>query len=129
MFEKNVGGRPYKVIDQKMFEGMCQILCTQVEICSLLEVDTDTINTWCMRTYGAGFSDTYKRLSATGKMSIRRMQFQEAMKGNTAMLIFLGKTILKQSEFDEADDLPDFKLSYSIPDKEVDKIGSGENEA
>ena len=117
----NKGGRPHKFIDQRQFEGMCQILCTQEEICHLLDCDSNTIDDWCQRSYGEGFSDSYKRFSAGGKMSIRRAQFKHALEGNTALLIWLGKTVLKQSEHErDPANLPDFTLNYSIPDPDLD---------
>ena len=43
------------------------------------------------------FSDTYKKKSATGKMSLRRMQWKLAEK-SYAMAIFLGKQYLGQKD-------------------------------
>ena len=57
-----------------------------------------TIERWCKRTYELGFADAYKKFSATGKTSLRRHQFDLAKKGNAAMLIWLGKQYLGQSD-------------------------------
>ena len=43
------------------------------------------------------FADTFKKYSAKGKTSLRRMQFKLAEK-SAAMAIFLGKNYLGQSD-------------------------------
>ena len=94
----NKGGRPRKEIDQNTFEGLCEIQCTLQEIAGVLRVSEDTVERWCERTYELGFADAYKKFSATGKTSLRRQQFELARKGNAAMLIWLGKQYLGQTD-------------------------------
>ena len=94
----NKGGRPRKEIDQSFFEGLCEIQCTLEEIAHVLHVSEDTIERWCKRTYELGFADAYKRFSACGKTSLRRVQFNVALQGNPTMLIWLGKQYLSQRE-------------------------------
>ena len=65
-------GRPKKVINQKLFENLCGIQCTEAEICGVLECSADTLNRWCKRTYKMTFADTYKSKSQVGKSSLRR---------------------------------------------------------
>ena len=90
-------GRPRKEINQKLFENLCGIQCTEVEICSALECSEDTINRWCKRTYGTTFAETYKSKSQRGKSSLRRAQFRLAKK-NATMAIWLGKQYLGQKD-------------------------------
>lgn len=90
-------GRPRKEIDQKLFEHLCGIQCTEVEICAALECSEDTLNRWCKRTYKATFAETYKSKSTRGKSSLRRMQFKLAEK-NASMAIWLGKQYLGQRD-------------------------------
>lgn len=112
---KNKGGRPKKEIDEKLFKNLCLIQCTQEEICNVLDIDSNTINAWCKRTYKECFSDAYKRLSAGGKMSLRRAMFDKAVNngGNVAMMIWLSKQYLGMSEkiVDESTD-----FAYSVPE-------------
>ena len=96
------GGRPTKQVDQRTFEALCNILCTKDEICGILDLDEKTLTRWCKDTYDMGFSDIYKKLSATGKMSLRRSQFELAKK-SAAMAIFLGKNYLGQRDHYEVD--------------------------
>ena len=90
-------GRPRKEIDQKIFENLCGIQCTEAEICSVFDCCEDTLNAWCKRTYGETFSDTYKKKRQLGKPSLRRRQWELAKK-NASMAIFLGKQYLGQSD-------------------------------
>jgi len=90
-------GRPPKNIDQKTFENLCKIQCTEREIAGIFECDIDTVNNWCKRTYNTTFSDTYKMFSDQGKASLRRLQMKLAEK-NAGMAIFLGKQYLGQTD-------------------------------
>lgn len=93
----NPTGRPRKEIDQKTFENLCKIQCTESEIAGIFECSIDTVNLWCKRTFGMTFTDTYKRFSDQGKASLRRTQFKLAEK-NPSMAIFLGKNLLGQTD-------------------------------
>lgn len=96
--EKNIGGRPRLEISAKTFEGLCSINCTKEEMCGVLGCDEKTLTKWCKETYGEGFSDIYKKKSANGKASLRRMQFKAAESGNATMQIWLGKQYLGQKD-------------------------------
>ena len=111
---KNLGGRPRKEIDIKMFEGLCKLQCTKDEICGLLEIDEKTLTAWCQRTYGMGFSDIYSKKSATGKMSIRRYQMQLAEQLNPTMLIWLGKQYLGQRDKQEIDATANMNITIKL---------------
>ena len=94
--------RPSIEIDKNAFEKLCGIQCTLEEIASFFGCCDDTINNWCKKTYGESFSGIYKKKSAAGKMSLRRIQFKLAEK-NTSMAIFLGKQYLGQKDVIETD--------------------------
>ena len=96
-------GRPRIQIDQKVFENLCKIQCTLEEISSVFSCSMDTIERWCKRTYHATFADTNKSLSAYGKSSLRRYQFEMAKK-NASMAIWLGKQYLGQRDNFEFED-------------------------
>lgn len=89
--------RPLKEINQKAFENLCGLLCTQEEICSFFDVTDKTLSGWCRRTYGKSFSEIYRIKSVQGKISLRRYQLQLAQK-SAAMAIFLGKNWLGQKD-------------------------------
>ena len=92
------GGRPKKEVDKKAFENLCSLQCTKDEICGFFDIHEETLTRWCHDTYGEGFSDVYKKKSASGKMSLRRMQFRTAEAGNATMQIWLGKQYLEQKD-------------------------------
>lgn len=96
---KNKGGRPRKIINQKQFEELCHIQCTQEEILAVLDVDDMTLNKWCKETYNKGFSEVFREKREGGRCSLRRAQWKLATEGmNPSMQIFLGKNMLGQRD-------------------------------
>lgn len=96
-------GRPRKEIDAKTFEYLCSIMCTEEEIAGCFDCSVDTIERWCKRTYEETFAETFKKKSAKGKMSLRRIQWKLA-ETNAGMAIFLGKNYLGQTDAVEYED-------------------------
>jgi hypothetical protein len=94
-------GRPPKEINQREFEALCEMQCTEEEICGVLGVTDKTLVSWTRRTYGLTFSEAIKRFSARTKKSLRRWQLESAKKGNATMLIWLGKQYLGQRDLPE----------------------------
>ena len=84
-------------IDKKQFENLCGLQCTLMEICDFFEVEDDTLNAWCKKTYGTTFSEVFKVKRGKGQISLRRMQWKLAEK-NPTMAIFLGKQYLGQKD-------------------------------
>lgn len=90
-------GRPRKEIKQKEFENLCGIQCTKLEICAFFDVTDKTLESWCKRTYHAGFSEVFSQKRGMGKISLRRKQWQLAEK-SASMAIWLGKQYLDQRD-------------------------------
>lgn len=90
-------GRPKKEIDQEQFEKLCEMQCTQEEICNWYNVTDKTLTKWCKETYGAAFSEVFKQKRGRGKISLRRIQWQLAQ-NSVPMAIWLGKQYLNQRE-------------------------------
>lgn len=84
-------------INKEMFETLCKMFCTETEICAVFKVSNHTLNDWCKITYGDTFISSYKQLRETGKVSLRRIQYQHAQK-NPTMAIWLGKQYLDQTD-------------------------------
>ena len=125
--------RPKKNINQKQFEALCSIQCTEEEICNVLEVTDKTLTRWCKETYGKGFSDVYAEKRDLGKVSLRRQQWKAAEKGNITMQIWLGKQLLKQSESPIQDEIKlkelelkekEFALREKLLMKQLEEGGS-----
>lgn len=92
--------RPRIEIDREQFEKLCAIQCTLSEIASWFKCSEDTIERWCQRELKTSFAEAYKMHSATGKISLRRIQFKMA-EHNPGMAMFLGKVYLGQREVQE----------------------------
>ena len=90
-------GRRKTIIDQDIFEKLCKMQCTEMEICSWFECSDETLNSWCKRTYKKTFEQVFAEKREGGKVSLRRTQWKLA-ETNTAMAIFLGKNYLGQSD-------------------------------
>jgi len=91
-------GRNLIEIDWVKVEKLCLIQCTGEEIAAIIGVDYDTLSAAIKREYEQDFSDYYKKHSAGGKASLRRMQFKTAEGGNPTMQIWLGKQYLGQTD-------------------------------
>jgi len=91
-------GRPQKTFDFNVFEGLCRLQCTLVEIAGVMGVSEDTVERRCKSEYEATFAEVLKQKGADGRVSIRRAQMRLAESGNPVMLIWLGKQYLSQSD-------------------------------
>jgi hypothetical protein len=77
-------------IDPEQVEMLAARFWTNVEIASFFGIDEGTIR--------KGFSDILTKGRAIGKGKLRDLQWSAAEKGNTAILIWLGKQYLGQTE-------------------------------
>jgi hypothetical protein len=93
---KKKGGRPRKEIDTELLYKLAQMHCTMQEMVDIIGVSEDTLK----RRF-AGIIDKGK---AQGKMRLRKKQIEVAMSGNAAMLIWLGKNMLFQSDSPMSED-------------------------
>lgn len=91
-------GRPKLSVNLDLAKKLCAIFCTANEIADILDVSVDTLERRIQQECNMSFADFFKKHSAHGKMSLRRKQFEVAMKGNVSMLIWLGKQYLGQTE-------------------------------
>ena len=89
-------GRPLIELDLKLLEELCTIGCTDSELAACLDVSLKTIEN--RKREDEEFLRIYKRGHESGKMSLRRRQWQKAMEGNIGMLIWLGKQLLGQKD-------------------------------
>jgi len=92
METKNPVGRPRFVIDMETVRKLASIQCTQEEIAAFLGCSVDTLQR------NEEFCGVYKKAIESGKSSLRRLQWKAAEKGNTSMLIWLGKQYLAQRD-------------------------------
>jgi hypothetical protein len=88
-------GRPEKPIDEGLVRRLCAIHCTDEEIAAVLGVSVRTLR---RRKKSAELGEAMSVGKAEGRVTLRRLQFQAAQNGNTAMLIWLGKQLLGQQQ-------------------------------
>ncbi|MDD6757349.1 MAG: hypothetical protein PUE33_04730 [bacterium] len=120
-------GRPEIKIKKEDFEKLCALQCTEEEIAGFYDCSVDTINNWCKKTYDETFSETYKKKSAKGKMSLRRYQMKLAER-NASMAIFLGKQYLGQRDVIETgtpEELDKVKELLGKLDEEASNVTNG----
>lgn len=89
-------GRPPIEFDLDDLEKLAGLQCTQSEIAAFFNCSEDTITRRMHED--ADFADAFKRGRERGKQSLRKWQFEAAKKGNVAMMIFLGKNYLGQTD-------------------------------
>jgi hypothetical protein len=82
--------RPVKVVDQEAIKKLAQLHCTYDEIAEFLGVSTKTLQ--------RNYVHLIKKGREMGKISLRRAQFEKAIGGNVAMMIWLGKQHLDQRD-------------------------------
>ena len=98
-------GRPKKEIDIEQFKKLCGLHCTCEEIAGFFECSDETIQRFCKMNFQDDngkpmtFGDVFKKYSAAGKISLRRMQWHLAEK-SASMAIWLGKQYLGQKDID-----------------------------
>mgnify|MGYP000597216131 CR=1 FL=1 len=90
-----MAGRPKTNIDKVELEKLCAMQCTDDELAHWYGCSTKTIQR-LKKT--KGYKEIFERGAAKGKVSIKRAQYDSAIKGNVTMLIWLGKVILGQKE-------------------------------
>lgn len=82
--------REFTTDDKELMYQLAKIHCTNEEIASILKTSKDTLE--------RRFVDILHRGRAEGRSSLRRLQWAKAEKGDTTMLIWLGRQILRQSD-------------------------------
>ncbi|MEB3218967.1 MAG: hypothetical protein VKN72_22405 [Nostocales cyanobacterium 94392] len=113
-------GRPRIEIDWKEFDKLCGLQCTLEEIAGWFNCSIDTIENRVKEVHGITFSEYFSQKRASGRISLRRKQYESAMSGNTALLIWLGKQYLNQSDKqDQTVSHNDAKLVVEFGDSDI----------
>ena len=121
--DKAVMGRPKKAFDQRLFEELCKIQCTEIEIAAAFDMSVDTLDRAVKELYeGSTFADVYAIKKEGGKTSLRRAQWLSAIESkNTAMQIFLGKNMLGQADKQEIDNNISGNIEVTFSDPNLDE--------
>lgn len=97
--------RPKLKIDEEQVVKLAAINCSYAEMGAVLNCSPDTLE--------RRFAEAIEKGRHTGKMSLKRKQYEMAMNGNVVMLIWLGKQLLGQKDISrvELDKIPDDALA------------------
>lgn len=85
-------------IDWTEFNKLCGFQCTSVELASWFDCSVDTLENRVKENFNMKLSEYIEEKRGAGKVSLRRAQYQAAIGGNTALLIWLGKQYLGQTD-------------------------------
>jgi hypothetical protein len=91
-------GRPRIKIDWENVEKLLFIHATETEVAAFLGCSTDTVARAIKRQFKMTFAEYAAQKGGPGKISLRRAQWDLALKGNKTMLIWLGKQHLNQTD-------------------------------
>ncbi len=95
-------GRPLAEINWKMVDDLLIAGCSGREVASSLGLNAATIYERCVTDKGMTFTEYSQQKSEKGESLIRAHQYAKALgltdKGDNTLLIWLGKTRLKQME-------------------------------
>jgi len=92
--------RPPKPIDWDRVERKMEAGCTAVEISSHFRIHPTTFVYKFKEKYGDCFTNFSSDFHSDGKGNVREMQYEEALEGNTQMLVLLGKLWLGQVDIE-----------------------------
>lgn len=116
---KNSVGRPPKPIDWDRVERKMEAGCTAVEISSHFRIHPTTFVHKFKEKYGDNFSNFSNDFHSDGKGNVREKQYEEALDGNTQMLVLLGKLWLGQVDIEpEPKKTEDFNLQNELMKKD-----------
>jgi hypothetical protein len=95
--EKNLGGRPRKEINWSKLDDII-IWASQQYCAEQLDVSVDTLARAITERFDMGFAEYKDKRREPLKINLLVKQYEVAMRGNVAMLIWLGKQHLGQAE-------------------------------
>lgn len=90
------GGAPVKVINVEVMRRAATIGCTNEEICALLGIAPATF--YNHLNADPDLQAAIDEARGQGRGTLRRLQWQRASGGDSTMLIWLGKQMLKQRD-------------------------------
>jgi hypothetical protein len=96
LMEERKAGRPEKPIDWEVVDEALKGGCTGVEIAAWFNIHPHNFYDRVFKKYGMIFTDYAATVAPAGAMNLRMVQYKQALKGNTQLLIMLGEERLGQ---------------------------------
>ena len=91
-------GRPKKELDWKVLDSILQFGATLIDCAEMCEMSDDSIQRRIKDEHGCTFTEYRNRKMSRMRVKLLQKQYESAMAGNTALLIWLGKQHLGQSD-------------------------------
>lgn len=110
MKKKNPPHRPIIPIDWNQVDKWLEAHCSGAEIASIIGIYPDTLYDRCQKEKGMVFTEYAQQKKSKGDASIKSKQYEEAMKGDRGMLIWLGKQWLGQRDNQDLNVSGDMKI-------------------
>lgn len=85
-------------LDESIIEEMCKAGCTALSICRALSISPVTLYNWSRREKQLEWEAYKRQFLAIGDDCLRQKQYELAMQGDKALLIWLGKNRLGQRD-------------------------------
>jgi hypothetical protein len=119
--------RKKKELEEMEFDGWDQLEVLAVwgsaEFCSQkLGISPDSLDRRLRERYGHGFAEYKHKIQEPLRINLMKKQYDVAMSGNTALLIWLGKQYLKQSDKVETKNIEISKEDTKILIKEAQEL-------
>jgi len=106
--------RPKKNISEEQVLQLAAINCSYAEMGAVLDCDESTLT--------RRFAQVIQKGRETGKMSLKRKQWEVAMGGNVTMLIWLGKQNLGQTDKMEERKFSQVKSESSLDQETLGRL-------
>lgn len=79
-------------------EDLYAMGCTDAEVAAALQYTISELADEVARQHKATLREYRETIAASGRAQLRKMQWDQAMRGNTGMLVWLGKQLLGQRD-------------------------------
>lgn len=99
--QKQNGSPKEKEINWDLVDKLLEAGCLGTEIAPHFAIHQETLYDRCFKKYGMMWTDYSQKMKQKGDSSLRAKQYQKAMSGDNTLLVWLGKTRLKQRDTDD----------------------------
>ena len=116
-----MAGRKQIEVNWENINEMLEAGCTGTEVAGHLGISAMTLYRACKRDNKVNFEVYSKQKKESGNTLLRQAQFNQALDGNTTMLVWLGKNRLNQADKQEINSTVDMKaqvidVRFEMPD-------------
>jgi hypothetical protein len=98
MPERDPRGRPKSDIDWAYVDSLLEAGCSGTEIAARIGIKPTNLYDRCWTDKQILFSEYSQEKQSKGDSLLKEIQFQKALSGDNTLLIWLGKTRLKQTD-------------------------------